>query len=198
VYHPTETNGLAESHEERFKLAKEILDTTVLVRLSRALTLSEVFEKVSEKEYRQYVPGNLFQKGKLFRKQKNNSGVTRSTRILRDDPFESCPYIVSKGDSFAELVWWQKYYTEKKPLPKSRKRELEASIKRDTKHKFKIPSASEKQLLATFDTAHTYVEKESMPLPIGSVKAVFVYLSQLSLKRSNGFYIPEDACEIVR
>ncbi len=198
VYQPTEINGFAESHEERFKLAKEILDTTALVQLSRTLTVSEVFEKVSEKEYRQYIPRNLFQKGKLLRKQKNNSGVTRSTRILHDDPFESCPYIVPKDGSFAELVWWQKYYRDKNPLPKSRKRKLEASIKRDTKDKFRIPSASDKQLLATFDTAHTYVEKKSKPLPKGSIKAVFVYLPQLSPKCSNGFYIPEDACEIVQ
>lgn len=198
VYQPTQGNGLAESHEERFKLAKEILDTTVLVQLSRTLVVGEVFQQVSEKKYRQYEAVYLFQKGKLFRKQKNNSGVTRSTIILRDDPFESHPYILPKSGSFAELVWWQKYYTEKKPLPKSRKRELQASIKRDTKHKFKIPSASDKQLLATFDTAHAYVEQESMPLPTGSVKAVFVYLTGLPLELGNGFYIPEDVCEVVR
>lgn len=200
VYHSTQTNKLDYFHDKRLKQATELLENTRPIRLIKDFFPGDILRKETDGQYRSFSGGiEFFKKGSLLRIKKTEQGSVRrnSAASLHDDGFQSSPYIVPKREGkFAELVWWQKLYYTKKPLPKSRKKELEKRIEADTVHKFKIPSASDKILLKNFNTAGTMETKKNKPLPSGSVKAYCVYISDFFFDERE-VYIPENSFEYV-
>jgi hypothetical protein len=190
-FEPTIMNKLTKNSERNFKIADAKLKVTKLIALKRNLSEGEVFRLDPGNNHNMVKEDTLLTKAFL----ENASLYLYLPTKDYPDGFEDHrpePYIVKIGNTF-NIVYWSKMSYTSKYLSKKEKQRIKTEYNTYQKKRASNAGLQKNYMLelefAGLNTTTHPVEVKSKPLPIGSVKAVKVFLSQ----PLGDFYIPANA-----